>query len=329
MGGCSISKQGSGDDKKVSIEAPGASIQVDKSKKENDSGIPLYPGAQEKLSPGDEGNRAHVNLSMPFLKLKVVKMKFTSDDPTDKVLAFYRDKLGSYGTVLECKGAETSTCLTKGQVQAARQIYSGLTNPRTKSQIFPGLEPGSELGWGSLADGAEPSLYIRETFKYLAFKDPQWDYKTHPVDFDADAATAERNSEAVSATNPDLRPFFSRGGKMIIYHGWTDPLIAPGDSVNYYKRVVDTVGSANASRSLRLYMVPGMHHCRGGEGPDDFDMQPIMEQWREEQKAPASVVASKISDGKVVRTRPLCPYPQTSAYKGAGSIDDAANFVCR
>jgi hypothetical protein len=104
MGGCTISKQGSGDDKKVSIEAPGASIQVDKSKKANDSGIPLYPGAQEKLSHGDEGNRAHVNLSMPFLKLKVVKMKFTSDDATDKVLAFYREKLASYGTVLECKG---------------------------------------------------------------------------------------------------------------------------------------------------------------------------------------------------------------------------------
>jgi hypothetical protein len=104
LGGCSISKQGSGDDKKVSIEAPGASIRVDKSKTSNDSGIPLYPGAQEKLSHEDGGNRAHVNLSMPFLRVKVVKMKFTSDDATDKVLAFYRDKLGSYGTVIECKG---------------------------------------------------------------------------------------------------------------------------------------------------------------------------------------------------------------------------------
>jgi len=105
MGGCSVSKQGSGDDKRVSIEAPGTSIQVDKSKTSNDSGIPLYPGALEKLSHGGEGgNRAHVNLSMPFLKVKVVKMKFTSEDPTDKILAFYRDKLGSYGTVLECKG---------------------------------------------------------------------------------------------------------------------------------------------------------------------------------------------------------------------------------
>jgi feruloyl esterase len=184
--------------------------------------------------------------------------------------------------VLECKGTVTSECLTGGQVQAARQIYSDLVNPRTKSLIFPGLEPGSELGWGALADGPEPSLYVRETFKYLVFKDPQWNYRTRPVEYDADATRAEQlDSGVVSATNADLRPFFARGGKMILYHGWTDPLISPGDAVNYYERVQDTVGAANLRRSMRLYMVPGMNHCRGGEGPDDFDMQPVIEQWLE------------------------------------------------
>jgi len=208
-------------------------------------------------------------------------------------------------SVLECKGSETAACLTKGQVQAAKVIYSNLVNPRTKSEIFAGLEPGSELGWGALADGPEPSLYVRETFKYLVFKDPQWDYKTHPVNYDTDTMRAEQGAEAVTANNPDLRPFFARGGKMILYHGWNDPLIAPGDSVSYYKRVSDTVGTANTQRSMRLYMVPGMNHCRGGEGPDDFDMQPVMEQWLEGQKAPTSVVASKISDGKVVHASSL------------------------
>jgi feruloyl esterase len=231
---------------------------------------------------------------------------------------------------LACKGTETSGCLTAAQIQAARQIYSDLVNPRTKSQIFPGLEPGSELGWGALADGPEPSLYVRETFKYLVFKDPQWDYRTRPVDYDADATRAEQlDHGVVSATNADLRPFFARGGKMILYHGWTDPLISPEDAVNYYKRVQDTVGAANLRRSMRLYMVPGMNHCRGGEGPDDFDMQPVMEQWLEKQTAPESVIASKINNGKVERTRPLCPYPQVAVWKGAGSIDDAANFVCK
>ena len=102
--GCSISKQGSGEDKKVSIDVPGASIHVDKSIKANDSGIPLYPGAKPAQSTGDEGSRAHVNLDMPFMKLQVVKMKYTSDDAPEKLLAFYRDKLGAYGTVVECKG---------------------------------------------------------------------------------------------------------------------------------------------------------------------------------------------------------------------------------
>lgn len=104
LAGCSISKQGSGEDKKVSIEAPGASIRVDKSSKTNDSGMSLYPGAQEKHGSGDEGNRAHVNLNTPFFKMKVVKMKFTSDDSTEKLVAFYRNKLSDYGKVLECKG---------------------------------------------------------------------------------------------------------------------------------------------------------------------------------------------------------------------------------
>jgi feruloyl esterase len=116
---------------------------------------------------------------------------------------------------------------------------------------------------------------------------------------------------------------------MILYHGWTDPLISPGDTVNYYERVQDTVGAANLRRSMRLYMVPGMNHCRGGEGPDDFDMQPVIEQWLEKQKAPEAVIASRITNGKVERTRPLCPYPQVAVWKGSGSIDDAANFVCK
>jgi hypothetical protein len=104
IAGCKISEQNRGDDKKVSIEAPGASVKVDTGISANDSGIPLYPGAQPKQSSGDDKSHAHVNLEMPFLKVKVVALKFTSDDPPEKVAAFYRSKLGSYGTVLECKG---------------------------------------------------------------------------------------------------------------------------------------------------------------------------------------------------------------------------------
>jgi hypothetical protein len=104
VAGCKISKQGSGDDKRVSIEAPGASLKVDTGTTANDSGLPLYPGAKEMHNSGEEKSHAHVNLNMPFLKVKVVVLKFSSDDAPEKVLAFYRSELGNYGKVLECKG---------------------------------------------------------------------------------------------------------------------------------------------------------------------------------------------------------------------------------
>jgi len=111
MAGCKVSDEGGGADKKVSIEAPGASVKVDTVATANDSGMPLYPGAQEKHGTGDDKNRAHVNVDTPFLKVKVVVLSFTSDDGPEKVLAFYRGKLQRYGSVLECRGAEADVQL--------------------------------------------------------------------------------------------------------------------------------------------------------------------------------------------------------------------------
>ena len=109
--------------------------------------------------------------------------------------------------VLECKGADTSACLTAPQVEAARKIYAPLLNSRTRSEVFPGLEPGSELGWAGLAGGDEPDLYIRETFEYMVFRDPKWDYKTHPVNFETDVPMAEKlDNGTVSAPMPICGP---------------------------------------------------------------------------------------------------------------------------
>jgi hypothetical protein len=115
LAACSISEKGSGGDKQVNIEAPGASVHVDTGATANDSGIPLYPGAQEKHGTVDDKNRAHVNLNMPFLKMKVVALKFTSGDAPEKVLAFYRNKLGMYGTVVECKGGGQDVEVASGR----------------------------------------------------------------------------------------------------------------------------------------------------------------------------------------------------------------------
>jgi feruloyl esterase len=127
-----------------------------------------------------------------------------------------------------------------------------------------------------------------------------------------------------------LKAFAARGGKMIQYHGWADPQIAPGSSVNYYRSVQELMGGSQQVEGFyRLFMVPGMAHCEGGDGTSTFDMLTALEGWVEKDQAPDQILAARIRGGRVDRTRPLCPYPQVALYKGAGSTDDAANFVCK
>ena len=231
--------------------------------------------------------------------------------------------------VLLCKGADSASCLTAGQVEAARKIYSPATNPRTGQTLFPSLAPGSELGWGVLGAGPGPSPIILDQYRYVAFQDPNWDWKT--FDFDKDIERSEKPDILVmNATNPNLTSYFGHDGKLLLYHGWSDPNITPLATVQYYKSVVDTMGgAAKTSHNVRLFLEPGMGHCGGGEGPNVFDKVGALEQWVEAGKAPEVMIASHLTDGKVDRTRPLCPYPQTAQYKGSGSTDDARNFVCR
>jgi len=226
-----------------------------------------------------------------------------------------------------CKGADGPDCLTAAQVDSARKIYSPAINPRTKEQIFPGFEPGSEKGWG-LAASAQPPQLTLTGLRNRVFKNPNWDYKT--FNFDSDVALLDRESQPVNAMDANLRPFFSHGGKLLQYHGWNDNLIAPRNSVNYYNSVADTLGGASkVNDSYRLFMVPGMAHCRGGDGTDRLDAISVLEQWVEKGKGPDSIIASRYVGDKVERTHPLCPYPQVAVYKGTGSTDDAANFACK
>ena len=230
--------------------------------------------------------------------------------------------------VLECKGGDGPSCLTAPQVEAAKNIMTPVKHPRTGKELLSRLEPGTELGWDVQAGGPEPYNNVLERLKYVIYKDPNWDWKT--FNFATDLAPLEKLDDPANATDPNLAAFMSRGGKLLIYHGWADQQVVPMSTINYYDSVLHTMGgAAQASNWLRVFMVPGMGHCRGGDGPNTFDTVTALETWVEHGKAPDQIVASHSAAGKVDRTRPLCAYPMVARYKGTGSIDDAANFVCR
>ncbi len=249
-------------------------------------------------------------------------------------------------STLLCKNGDAPSCLTQPQVDAARKIYQG-ARYADGEQIFPGIMPGGESGpggWASWITGQEPGKGSHTTLglpflRYVVFENPDWDFRSFRFEraqgFDSDVDfTDDKLGSIFNNINPDLRAFQTNGGKLIQYHGWSDPDISPLNSINYYQSVVQ-LRDRNGGRGLsetknfyRLFLVPGMQHCNGGPGPNTFDAVSALEQWTEHGTAPDQITASHLTNGAVDRTRPLCPYPQEAQWKGTGSTDKAENFVC-
>lgn len=248
--------------------------------------------------------------------------------------------------VLQCTGADSATCLTSVQVAAAKQIYGG-AKYANGTTIFPPYTRGSELGWTSLYTGATPGGSGWDFFRYSAFQTPTFNNSTFNFDSDTDRAmntlvAGEPLSSVYNAT-ANLTPFQTRGGKLIIYHGWADQQISPSSSLDYYQRVVSSVGQPVTDSFLKMFMMPGIGHCSGGPGvakiggstgaaasaDADHDVVRALDRWVTQGIAPASLIGTRLESAPITaRTRPLCAYPKVAKYKGSGSIDDAANFSC-
>ena len=231
-------------------------------------------------------------------------------------------------SVLACKaGQDPSSCLTPPQVAAAKALYTPVKNPKTGEIVVPGLEPGSELSFGTLG-GATPARTALEGETFIVHQDPNWDFHAFSLAADLEAARRADPEGALATSSTNLKPFFDRGGKLLIYHGFQDPQIPPENTINYYNKVLSSSGKGLAGKQIALYMVPGMNHCAGGPGTDTFDKKAAIESWVSKGKAPESRPAAHRTSGVVDRTRPLCQYPKSAKWKRTGSTDEAVNFSC-
>jgi Tannase and feruloyl esterase len=235
-----------------------------------------------------------------------------------------------------CPGnVDSPDCFTQAQVDVVRRVYEQPHDSSGKS-IYPGSVPrGSELMWArvipdrpdQLGRGAEIG---QDFLRYMAFEEdagPGFDPLS--FDFDRDPSRLTAMARLYDASNPDLSKFKARGGKLIMYSGWADENMSPFATVHYYEEVINKMGGLAATQTFaRLLMVPGAFHCRGGVGPVLVanDLLPALEDWVENGVAPDRIIAAQVDAGKVVRTRPVFPYPVEAKYKGAGDPNDAANF---
>src|SRR5262245_28755607 len=229
--------------------------------------------------------------------------------------------------VIECAGGDDEpSCLTAPQVETARGMYGPITDPASgKVVTSPLLLPGSELGWARLA-GAEPLVNAVEPFKYVVFENARWDWRKFRLSTDLPRAL-RADEGIIDRADPNLEPFFDAGGRLLLYHGWSDPQVPALATIAYFNAVLKSTDETRRGTSIELYMQPGVNHCWGGDGPDAFDPIGAVEQWVRTGRAPTRITAFT-SSAAVDRTRPLCPYPQVATYTGSGSMDRAENFRC-
>ncbi|MGH9629957.1 MAG: tannase/feruloyl esterase family alpha/beta hydrolase, partial [Bryobacteraceae bacterium] len=234
-------------------------------------------------------------------------------------------------------GGDDDQCFTEAQIGTLESIYGDITSEGKR--IFPGWPVGAEIagangrsGWdrwivNETSDKTIAYLFAESFFRHMAFPGKEAGIELRAFDVEKDAPRLDWIHNILDATDPDLTAFRDRQGKMLMYFGWADQSLNAQMGVDYYESVLQKVGPKTPD-FFRLFMQPGVFHCGGGVGAGTFEPLLVVVDWVEQGKAPDRITAARIIDGKTVRTRPLCPYPQTAKYTGSGSIDDAENFRC-
>ncbi len=264
-----------------------------------------------------------LRFKLSTLRKSILKACDTLDGVQDGVLE-NPPKCSFDPGVLQCEGSGSLSCLTKSEVDVLRKVYDG---PRLASgeRVISGPALGGEALFGMFG-GFFSNVGGRQYYRWMVHDDPDWSDDDFDLDRDY-AASSSRIQPVVDSGNPDISAFAARGGKLILYHGWSDPLIPGANTVRYYEAVLAQLGT-QADSSVRLFMVPGMEHCGGGPGATAFDMIPHLEAWVERGEAPERVIAfARESDSPF--SRRLCAWPRTAHYNGSGSSRDAANFSCQ
>jgi len=224
--------------------------------------------------------------------------------------------------------------LTAAQAQTAR-LLAGPVLGRGGAVLYPGFTPG--VAYAPITEPGRPA----EVFAQWLYGDPDWD----PALFDAgrDVPLAEAAVPGAAPSNPNLTPFFARGGKMISFHGWNDEIVPLQATLDYWEDVGRYMGPAKRDSFYKFYTAAGMDHCRGGAGPDNFgavpgeehpapdssnDMLMAMIDWVERGIEPGTITAAKLKDGQVTMSRPVCAWPLMVRYKGKGDTSSATSFTC-
>ncbi len=271
----------------------------------------------------DEGSRL-TPAKLAVVKQAALQACDANDGAKDGIITDPRSCRFDVST-LACKSGDAASCLTPPQVAAVRAIYAGAKNPRTGQSIYPGFAIGSESMLPILTQGPLP-FPVATTYFQVALANPGWDFRS--FDYDKDVARAlAYGSDALDVPPTGLDEFFRGNRKLLLSHGWADGLIPAQSTLDFHAALVKDIGAQSAAKGVRLFMVPGMGHCAGGDGPSSIDVLGELDRWVASGTAPQRIVASN-PPGAPPRTRPLCAHPQVARYSGSGSTDDEQSFRC-